>query len=136
MACRTGAPKDKNESPEERKAKERLAQAQEKTKHKGFALNVKVANQVLAKLPAPIAYLKQIADARMFSDVSASLREQLTDALSRFAGFMDDAQAVVDAGGSDGPGDLPEPKALADDVASARKSANLISTILATMAKA
>lgn len=76
-------------------------------------------------------------DNENFDDVTKVISTPVKQAHDRFEGLLALAKATVASGGKNSAaGDLPLWADVAGDITSARKSANLMSAMFATMAKA
>lgn len=129
--------KEKKEidSAQSRKAKEAYLRAKEKEEMKHHAANVKNAEQVLAKLGPTTEHLESMVAQDPNSLVAPMIRDPVTSALEKFLNLMAAARRCIKSNGKDNSG-VPDAKSLSSDVAVVKKSIALMTTVLATMAKA
>ena len=128
---------DREESAQEKKAREALEKARDREEGKRLNLIVKGAELYLKKMPGILAHFTPLIGNENFREVAAVVTKPVTDAVNKFQALLALAEATVRAGAKNSTaGDLPSFSDLAADIATARKSANLLSSILATMAKA
>ena len=127
--------KKNKDSAQSRKAKEAYLRAKEKEELKQHAANVKNAEQVLAKLGATAEHLESMIAQDPNSLVAPMIRDPVAAALEKFADLMAAARRCIKSNGKDNSG-VPDAKSLSSDTAAVKKSIALMTTVLATMAKA
>jgi hypothetical protein len=130
--------KDKREeSAAEKKAREALERAQQRESDKHCLAAVRNAEAVIKKSTSIISAIKPLTSNPSFGDVAPVIAGPVTTALEKFEGYVQLAEATIAAGGKNSSvGDVPVVADLAAEMASTRKSANLLTAMLATMAKA
>lgn len=128
---------DREESVPERKAREALERAREKEEQKRLDSFVKVSQELLKKMPTVVGPLQALLNSDGFADVAPVIRTPVTAAVDKFERLLNLAQKTVAAGAKNSDaGDVPLFSSLAPEIAAVKKSSALLSSILATMAKA
>jgi len=121
----------------ERRALDALDKVREKDSAKRLLSLIKAAEVYTNKMPAVLRDLKALVDNENFDEVARVISQPVKWARDRFEGLLALAKATVASGGKNSAaGDLPPWADLVGDITSARKSANLMTSIFATMAKA
>ena len=135
--CKNEKKAAREEGPAERKAREALEKAREKEEQKRLDAVVKGAHEIAKKLPTVLGPLRTLIGDEGFADVAPVIRNPVSVAAEKFEGVLALAHRTVAAGAKNSDaGDAPAFSTLATEIASAKKSSFLLSSILATMAKA
>ena len=124
----------KAESAAETRAKVALAKAREGEANKAAASTVKNAETILAKLSSLMENLDALLSKPESSLVADVIRGPVSRALENFQNITGQARKAIKTAGREGV--LPDVKDVSAEVGTAKKAAALLSTVLATMAKA
>ena len=87
----------KEETPAERRAREKLEKVQADVEAKEHVKRKKLAQQLLVKLDPVVESMTETTNDEVFGHLPSKIRQPMKDALDRLLGFQADAKKVADA---------------------------------------
>ena len=127
--------RDKPESKAEQRAREALAKAKEREQQRLSGRSVKDAEAVLSKINAAIETLKLVADAPGADLAPPVMVDPVTSAIEHFEMIAAECRKCIKKAGV-GEFNVPDPKDIMAQITAAKRDSALLSSVLATMAKA
>jgi hypothetical protein len=126
---------DKPESRAEQRAREALAKAKEKEEQRLSVKSVKDAETVLSKINAALETLKLVTDTPGAEWAPPMMRDPVMSAIEHFEMVAAECRKCIKKSGA-GQFDLPDAKDIMAKITGAKRDSALLSSVLATMAKA
>ena len=124
------------ETPAEKKARDALERVKSKEMNKKLEKAVKTATLLRAKAENGIAMVTEIMSKPQMDFVASSLKEPLVSAEASLNSVIHDCDKILTSGPRDDLSGLPSPGIVSDAVGMVRKTSQMLTTVIAAVARA